>query len=70
MGINRGVCPNPDCDYQSTWFMIRLYFGCAGALVLTEVLTTMLFGIEPTDGVTFVAVAMVLIAVAAIAALV
>lgn len=33
MGINRGVCPNPDCDYQSTWFMIRLYFGCAGALV-------------------------------------
>jgi predicted permease len=47
--------------------LIGLAIGCAGALVLTEVLTTMLFGIEPTDGVTFVAVAMVLIAVAAIA---
>ncbi|MBX3179610.1 MAG: hypothetical protein KF886_19825 [Candidatus Hydrogenedentes bacterium] len=32
MGINRGVCPNPDCTYQSTWFKIRLYFGCAGAI--------------------------------------
>ena len=47
--------------------LIGLAIGCAGALVLTEVLTTMLFGIEPTDGVTFVAVAMVLVAVAAIA---
>jgi predicted permease len=47
--------------------LIGLAIGCAGALVLTEVLTTMLFGIQPTDGVTFVAVAMVLIAVAAIA---
>ena len=32
MGVNRGVCPNPDCDYQSTWFRIRFYFGCAGAI--------------------------------------
>jgi predicted permease len=47
--------------------LIGLAIGCAGALVLTEVLTTMLFGIQPTDGITFVAVAMVLVAVAAIA---
>jgi ABC-type lipoprotein release transport system permease subunit len=31
------------------------------------VLTTLLFGIEPTDGLTFVAVSMVLVAAAAIA---
>jgi putative ABC transport system permease protein len=39
----------------------------AGALVLTRVLTTLLFGIEPTDGVTLVAVSMVLVTVAAVA---
>jgi predicted permease len=44
-----------------------LAIGLAGALVLTRVLTTLLFGIEPTDGLTFVAVSMVLVAVAAIA---
>jgi putative ABC transport system permease protein len=50
--------------------LIGLAFGCAGALVLAQVLSTMLFGVQPTDGVTFVAVAMVLTAVAAIACLV
>jgi putative ABC transport system permease protein len=44
-----------------------LAIGLAGALVLTRVLTTLLFGIEPTDGLTFVAVSMVLVAVAAVA---
>jgi predicted permease len=47
--------------------LIGLAIGLAGALVLTRVLTTLLFGIEPTDGVTFVAVSMVLVAVAALA---
>jgi predicted permease len=47
--------------------LIGLAIGLAGALVLTRVLTTMLFGIEPTDGLTFVAVSMVLVAVAALA---
>jgi predicted permease len=47
-----------------------LAIGLAGALVLTRVLTTLLFGIEPTDGLTFVAVSMVLVMVAAIACLV
>ena len=50
--------------------LIGLAIGLAGALVLTRMLTTMLFGIEPTDGITFVAVSMVLIAVAALACLV
>ena len=44
-----------------------LAIGLAGALVLTRVLTTLLFGIEPTDGLTFVAVSMVLVTVAAVA---
>jgi ABC-type antimicrobial peptide transport system permease subunit len=50
--------------------LIGLAIGLGGALVLTQMLTTMLFGIEPTDGITFVAVSMVLIAVAALACLV
>jgi ABC-type lipoprotein release transport system permease subunit len=47
-----------------------LAIGMAGAVVLTRVLTTMLFGVEPTDALTFVAVSMVLVAVAATACLV
>jgi putative ABC transport system permease protein len=47
--------------------LIGLALGMAGALVLTGVLTTLLFGIEPTDGITFITVSMVLVAVAAIA---
>ena len=50
--------------------LIGLAIGCAGALVLAQVLSTMLFGVEPTDGVTFVAVGMVLMAVAALACIV
>lgn len=44
MGANRGVCPNLDCDYQSTWFKIRLYFGCAGvtfAFILLAIMAWM-----------------------------
>jgi predicted permease len=47
-----------------------LAIGMAGALVLTRVLTTLLFGIQPTDAVTFLAVSMVLVAVAAAACII
>jgi ABC-type antimicrobial peptide transport system permease subunit len=47
-----------------------LAIGIAGAVVLTRVLTTMLFGVQPTDALTFAAVSMVLVAVAAAACLV
>jgi putative ABC transport system permease protein len=47
--------------------LIGLAIGMAGALVLTGLLTTLLFGVEPTDAVTFFAVSMVLVAVAAVA---
>jgi ABC-type antimicrobial peptide transport system permease subunit len=47
-----------------------LAIGLAGALVLTRVLSTLLFGVEPTDALTYLAVSMVLVAVAAAACLV
>jgi putative ABC transport system permease protein len=47
--------------------LIGLAIGLAGALVVTRLLTRLLFGIEPTDGLTFLAVSMVIVAVAALA---
>jgi ABC-type antimicrobial peptide transport system permease subunit len=47
-----------------------LGIGMGGAFVLTRLLTTMLFGVQPTDALTFLAVSMVLVAVAAAACLV
>jgi putative ABC transport system permease protein len=44
-----------------------LAIGLAGALALTRLMTTMLFGIKPTDPATFVGVAVVLAMVAVIA---
>ena len=47
-----------------------LALGLAGAVILTRALTTILFGVQPTDALTFVAVSMVLVAVAAAACLI
>jgi predicted permease len=47
-----------------------LAIGMAGAIVLTRVMTTLLFGVEPTDALTFLTVSMVLVAVAAAACLI
>jgi putative ABC transport system permease protein len=47
-----------------------LGLGAAGALVLTRAMTTLLFGVGPTDAITFLSVAMVLIAVATAACLI
>ena len=47
--------------------LLGLAIGTAGALVLTRVLTTLLFGVEPTDAITFLSVSLVLVAVAAVA---
>ena len=67
LGAGRGSVLAMVLRQGLTLVLIGLAIGLAGALVLTRVLTTLLFGIEPTDGVTFVAVSMVLVAVAAIA---
>jgi putative ABC transport system permease protein len=49
--------------------VIGLSLGIAGALAATRLMSSLLFGIEPTDPLTFVAVSMVLITVAAISCL-
>jgi putative ABC transport system permease protein len=41
--------------------------GLAGAVALTRLLTTLLFGVTPTDATTFVAVSVVLIVIALLA---
>jgi predicted permease len=47
-----------------------LALGMAGALTLTRLLTGLLFGVEPTDPFTFVAVSLLLLGVAAVACLI
>jgi ABC-type antimicrobial peptide transport system permease subunit len=47
--------------------LIGLVFGVAGALALTRFLSSMLYGVKPTDPLTFAAVAIILIAVALLA---
>ena len=48
---------------------IGLVIGMAGAILLTRLLTTLLFEVEPTDALTFLAVSTVLMMVAVIACL-
>ena len=47
--------------------LIGLAIGIAGALVLSQFLTSLLYGVTPTDPLTFVAVSLILIAVALLA---
>jgi ABC-type antimicrobial peptide transport system permease subunit len=46
---------------------IGVGIGLAGALLLTRAMTNFLFGVRPTDPVTFVSVAMFLIVIALLA---
>jgi putative ABC transport system permease protein len=67
LGAQRGNVLTLVLRQGLTLVLVGLAIGLAGALVLTRVLTTLLFGIQPTDGLTFAAVSMVLVAVAALA---
>jgi putative ABC transport system permease protein len=53
-----------------TLVLAGITIGIAGALVLTRFLTTLLFGVTPTDGVTFVVVSMTFFVIATIASLI
>jgi predicted permease len=53
-----------------SFVLVGLSMGVAGALLLGRFMSSLLFAVEPTDPITFLAVALVLIAVAAAACLV
>jgi putative ABC transport system permease protein len=57
MVIGRGMIPA----------LIGVAFGLMGAFGLTRLMTSMLYGVEPTDPVTFVSIGILLIAVALLA---
>jgi ABC-type antimicrobial peptide transport system permease subunit len=67
LGAQRASVLNMVLRQGVTLVLVGLAIGMAGALVLTRLLTTLLFGVEPTDALTFLAVSMVLVAVAATA---
>jgi putative ABC transport system permease protein len=50
-----------------TLTLIGVAIGVAGAVALTRLLTTMLFGVKPTDTATFVVVSLLLVAIALLA---
>ncbi|HEX9421797.1 MAG TPA: FtsX-like permease family protein [Pyrinomonadaceae bacterium] len=50
-----------------TLTLLGVAIGLAGAFALTRLLTTLLFGVRPTDRPTFIAVSMVLVFVALLA---
>jgi len=52
-----------------TLVLIGLALGVAGAFALTRMMSTLLFAVEPTDPLTWLAVALSLAAVAALACL-
>jgi putative ABC transport system permease protein len=70
LGAQRASVLNMVLKQGVTLVLVGLAIGMAGALVLTRLLTTLLFGVEPTDALTFLAVSMVLVAVAAAACLI
>ncbi len=47
--------------------LIGVAIGIAGALALTRFLSSLLYGVKPTDPLTFIAVSLILIAVALLA---
>ncbi|MEP6915106.1 MAG: ABC transporter permease [Acidobacteriota bacterium] len=70
LGARRGSVLGMVLRQGISLVLVGLAIGMAGAVVLTRVLTTLLFGVQPTDALTFLAVSMVLVAVAAAACLI
>ncbi len=53
-----------------TLVLTGIVIGIAGALALTRFLTTLLFGVTPTDSMTFVVVSIVFFVIAIVASLI
>jgi putative ABC transport system permease protein len=70
LGAGRGTVLAMVLEQGLRYVLTGLAIGAVGALILTRVMTTLLFGVEPTDVMTFLSVALVLVAVAVIACLV
>ena len=70
LGARRGSVLGMVLRQGITLVLVGLAIGTGGAIVLTRLLSTLLFGVEPTDALTFLTVSMVLVAVAATACLV
>jgi predicted permease len=70
LGAQRGSVLTMVLRQGISLVLIGLAMGMAGAVILTRALTTLLFGVQPTDALTFVGVSMVLVAVAAAACLI
>jgi putative ABC transport system permease protein len=70
LGAQRGSVLTMVLRQGISLVLIGLAIGMAGALALTRALTTLLFGVQPTDALTYLAVSMVLVAVAAAACLI
>jgi putative ABC transport system permease protein len=67
LGASQGKVLSMVMRQGMTHIAIGLAIGVAGALALTRVMSALLFAVEPHDPITFVAVSLVLMAVAAIA---
>ena len=70
LGARRGSVLSMVLRQGIALVLVGLAIGTGGAVVLTQVLSTLLFGVQPTDVLTFLTVSMVLIAVAAGACLI
>jgi predicted permease len=70
LGAQRGAVLGMVLRQGLRLVVIGLAIGVVGALLIANVMTAILFGVEPTDTLTFVVVSAVLVAVAAVACLV
>ncbi len=70
LGAGRGTVLAMVLRQGLRFVAIGLAIGTVGALLLTRLMRTLLFGVEPTDVLTFSSVALVLVAVAVFACLI
>ena len=67
LGAERGGVPRMVIGRGLKLALIGVVIGVAGALALTRFLSSLLYGVTPTDPLTFISVSLILIAVASLA---